>query len=83
MNDHSYYPNREADRPEIGADDYELAEAALVATDAGIDDSIAPALRLLRDECGWTLHKSRIAVDRVQEMRRGRSIAFPHPETTP
>jgi hypothetical protein len=34
----------------ITADDYELAEVALASS-----DSEAAALRMLRDECGWTL----------------------------
>ena len=37
---------------EITADDYELAEAALASS-----DSEAAALRMLRDECGWTLRR--------------------------
>lgn len=35
----------------ITADDYELVEAALATTDG----NEPAALRLLRDECGWTL----------------------------
>lgn len=48
------------------ADDYELAEAALAATNTRIGDSIAPALRMLRDECGWTLRKAKYLIDMIQ-----------------
>ena len=46
---------------EVSADDFELAETALVAT-----DSLPAALRLLRDECGWTLGKAKCVVDLVK-----------------
>jgi hypothetical protein len=38
----------------ITADDYELAEAALLST----NDVRAAAMRMLRDECGWSLKKA-------------------------
>lgn len=56
---------------DISAEDYELAEAALVATDtkpeelATLRASPAPALRMLRDECGWTLGKAKCVLDLI------------------
>ena len=46
------------------ADDYELAEAALAASDG----SEPRALRMLRDECGWTLRQAHEAVQRIKLM---------------
>lgn len=51
---------------DISADDYELAEAALAAGAVRLGDSIAPALRMLRDECGWTLGKAKCVIDLIQ-----------------
>jgi hypothetical protein len=67
---------------DISADDYELAEAALVATDTKPEDlaslrtSPAPALRMLRDECGWTLGKAKCVLDLIAAGygARGRKI---------
>ena len=46
------------------SDDYELAEAALAASEG----SEPAALRMLRDECGWTLRQALDAVRRVKLM---------------
>jgi hypothetical protein len=56
---------------DISADDYELAEAALAATDTKPEDlaalkaSPAPAMRMLRDECGWTVGKAKCVLDLI------------------
>jgi hypothetical protein len=56
---------------DISAEDYELAEAALAATDTKPEDlaslhaSSAPAMRMLRDECGWTLGKAKCVLDLI------------------
>ena len=47
----------------LDADDYEMAEAALAV--ANHPSSIVPALRILRDECGWPLSKAKAALDMV------------------
>lgn len=55
--------------PSIDADDYELAEAALAAT--GIDPRRhypshgVDAIRILHDECGWTLGKAKQVLDLI------------------
>lgn len=62
----------------ITADDYELAEVALAST-----DSEAAALRMLRDECGWTL---RHGLNVIQMIRgaSGRAKVLPKTkESTP
>ena len=46
------------------SDDYELAEAALAATDG----SEPAAMRMLRDECGWTLRRAYEALRRIKLM---------------
>lgn len=56
---------------DISADDYELAEAALAATDTQTLESIAPALRMLRDECGWPIGKAKRVLDLIQISRGG------------
>ena len=58
---------------DIDADDYELAEAALAATDTRNGEPVARALRMLRDECGWTLGKAKCVIDLIQASQpRGR-----------
>ena len=59
---------RDAD---ISSDDYELAEAALAATDTQPRESIAPALRMLRDECGWAIGKAKRVLELIQISRGG------------
>jgi len=49
----------------ITADDYELAEAALSAS----DDVEAAAMRMLRNECGWTLQHALNVIRLVQAAR--------------
>ena len=46
------------------SDDYELAEAALAASD-GCEPA---AMRMLRDECGWTLRQAYDALQRIKSM---------------
>lgn len=48
----------------ITADDYELVEAALATTDG----NEPAALRLLRDECGWTLRHGYAVLQLVRAM---------------
>lgn len=50
---------------DISADDYELAEAALAATNSRQGESVA-AIRMLRDECGWTLGKAKRVIDLIR-----------------
>lgn len=48
----------------ISADDYELAEAALAASNSKPGKCVA-AIRMLRDECGWTLGKAKCVIDLI------------------
>lgn len=56
---------------DISAEDYELAEAVLAVTDikpeelAALRVSAAPAMRMLRDECGWTIGKAKCVLDLI------------------
>lgn len=54
----------------ITADDYELAEAALAAS-----ESEAGAMRILRDECGWTLRHALNVIRLVQAQNGTRNEA--------
>jgi hypothetical protein len=56
----------------ITADDYELAEVALAAAD-GVE---AVAMRMLRDECGWTLRHA-LNMLRLIQAAGGRPGATP------
>jgi hypothetical protein len=47
------------------ADDYDLAEAALVCAN-GV---MSTALRMLRDECGWELKRGVEALNRIKIMQ--------------
>lgn len=54
--------------PLVSADDYELAEAALAAS----ENVVAAAMRMLRDECGWTLRQAHDVIRFVQIQRGDR-----------
>jgi hypothetical protein len=58
----------------ITADDYELAEVALASS-----DSEASALRMLRDECGWTLRRGLTVIRLI----RGAASPVPPNPITP
>ena len=55
-----------AGRTAMTSDDYELVEAALAATD-GCEPA---AMRVLRDECGWTVRRTYEALQRVRLMSK-------------
>lgn len=62
-------PQPQGAADDITAEDFELAEAALVVTDTRPGAATVPAIRLLRDECGWTLRKAKKVLDLIRAGR--------------